>query len=240
MYEELASGREVVNLSPSQARDEAEHFLVGQGYIVRQRTATTLTVERESSESNADEQEDPPRLVVTAVPQPDGGVRIKVRGSDREGVHERQARWTEWMESLPKRQPAPVVRVRTIPMRGFGRASGMRRLLSANVILIAMVLIALVAILALTWLAISLLFEPGDVADLQAAPQRRWASEHTLPRPQAHMRDIDALCGLGSQVCPGSSGLRRHLRDDGYLHPRPARQAGRGSQEDRGSALLAG
>jgi hypothetical protein len=178
MDEELASGREVVNLSPSQAREEAEHFLVGQGYIVRQRTATTLTVERESSESSADEQEDAPRLVVMAVPQPDGGVRIKVRGSDREGVHERQARWTEWMDSLPKRQPAPVVRVRTIPMRGSGRASGMRRLLSANVILIAVVLIALVAILALTWLAISLLSEPGDAADLQVAPQRRWASEH--------------------------------------------------------------
>ena len=50
MYEELTSGKEVVDLSPPQALDRAEYFLVGQGYVVVQRTATTLTVEREGSQ----------------------------------------------------------------------------------------------------------------------------------------------------------------------------------------------
>ena len=49
MYEELTSGEEVVDLSPSQTLDRTEHFLEGQGCIVMQRTATTLTVEREGS-----------------------------------------------------------------------------------------------------------------------------------------------------------------------------------------------
>ena len=72
MYEELATGREVVNLSPTQALDEAEYFLVGQGYVVVQRTDTTLTLEREGAESPT-VKEGAPRLVVIAVPQPEGG-----------------------------------------------------------------------------------------------------------------------------------------------------------------------
>jgi hypothetical protein len=103
MYEELTFGKEVVDLSPAQAIDRAEHFLVGQGYVVVQRTATTLTVEREGSEGAAG-QEGAPKVVVMAVPQPDGGVRIKVRGNDREGVQERQGLWKLWTENLPKRQ----------------------------------------------------------------------------------------------------------------------------------------
>jgi hypothetical protein len=39
-----------------------------------------------------------------AVPQPAGGVRIKVSGNDREGVQERQGLWRLWAENLPKRQ----------------------------------------------------------------------------------------------------------------------------------------
>ncbi len=103
MYEELTSGKEIVDLSPSQALDRAEHFLVGQGYVVVQRTATTLTVERERFEVAAG-QEGTPKVVVMAVPQPDGGVRIKVRGDDREGMQERQGLWRLWAENLPKRQ----------------------------------------------------------------------------------------------------------------------------------------
>ena len=103
MYEELTSGKEVVDLSPPQALDRAEYFLVGQGYVVVQRTATTLTVEREGSQGAAG-QEGAPKVVVMAVPQPDGGVRIKVRGSDREGLQERQGLWNLWAENLPKRQ----------------------------------------------------------------------------------------------------------------------------------------
>ena len=157
MYEELASGREIANLSPPRALDEAEDFLVKRGYRVVRRTVTTLTVEREGPKAAA-EREDTPRLVVIAVPQPDGGVRIKVWGIDREGVREDQAQWSEWMDTLPKRPPAPVVRVKVGLMRGSGRPSGIRRLLNANVILWVAVLIALVAILALAWLAMSLLF----------------------------------------------------------------------------------
>ena len=103
MYEELTSGKEVLDLSPPQALDRAEYFLVGQGYVVVQRTATTLTVEREGSQGAAG-QEGAPNVVVMAVPQPDGGVRIKVRGSDREGLQERQGLWNLWAENLPKRQ----------------------------------------------------------------------------------------------------------------------------------------
>jgi hypothetical protein len=103
VYEELASGKEVVDLSPPQALDRAEYFLVGQGYVVVQRTATTLTVEREGSQSAAG-QEGALKVVVMAVPQPEGGVRIKVRGNDREGVQERQGLWKLWAENLPKRR----------------------------------------------------------------------------------------------------------------------------------------
>ena len=103
MYEELTSGKEVVDLSPPQVIDRAEYFLVGQGYVVVHRTVTTLTVEREGSEGSAG-QGVAPKVVVMAVPQPDGGVRIKVRGDDRKGVQERQGLWKLWVENLPKRQ----------------------------------------------------------------------------------------------------------------------------------------
>jgi hypothetical protein len=103
VYEELTSGKEIVDLSPPQALDRAEYFLVGQGYVVVHRTATTLTVEREGPEGAA-EQEGASKVVVMAVPQPDGGVRIKVRGNDREGVHERRGLWKLWAENLPKRR----------------------------------------------------------------------------------------------------------------------------------------
>jgi hypothetical protein len=104
VYEELTSGKEVVDLSPPQALDRAEYFLAGQGYVVVHRTATTLTVEREDSEGSAG-QEGAPKVVVVAVPQPDSGVRINVRGSDREGVQERQGLWELSAENLLKRQP---------------------------------------------------------------------------------------------------------------------------------------
>jgi hypothetical protein len=103
VYEELTSGKEVVDLSPPQAIDRAEYFLVGQGYVMVHRTVTTLTVEREGSEGAAG-QEVAPKVVIMAVPQPDGGVRIKVRGDDRKGVQERQGLWKLWVENLPKRQ----------------------------------------------------------------------------------------------------------------------------------------
>jgi hypothetical protein len=104
MYEELTSGKEVVDLTPSQALDKAEYFLIGQGYVVEQRTATTLTVARKGSESTTG-REGSPKMVVMAVPQPDGGVKVKVRGNDSEGLQGRQGLWTLWTENLPKRRP---------------------------------------------------------------------------------------------------------------------------------------
>ena len=104
MDEELTSGKEIVDLSPPQALDRAERFLNGQGYVVVHRTVTTLTVERAGSEGQIG-QEGVPKVVVMAVPQPDGGVRIKVRGDDHEGVKERQGLWKLWVENLPKRRP---------------------------------------------------------------------------------------------------------------------------------------
>ena len=103
MYEDLASFMEVVDLSPPQALDKAEDFLVGQGYVVVQRTATTLTVEREGLDYAAGG-DSAPKVVVMAVPQAKGRVRIKVRRGYRVGVRERQCLWTLWAENLPKRQ----------------------------------------------------------------------------------------------------------------------------------------
>ena len=60
-------------------------------------------MQREDSEGTA-EREGAPKVVVMAVPQPDGGVRIKVRGNDHEVVGERQGLWKLWAENLPKRQ----------------------------------------------------------------------------------------------------------------------------------------
>jgi len=100
MYEELTSGKEIVALSPSQVLGRAEHFLAGQGYVVVQRTATTLTAKREGAAGRGGT----PKVVVMAVPQSEGGVRVKVRSDDREGVQEREGLWRLWVENLPKRQ----------------------------------------------------------------------------------------------------------------------------------------
>jgi len=45
-------------------------------------------------------------LTVATVTQPDGGVRITVRGNDRDGVQEHQVEWLEWSESLSKKAGA--------------------------------------------------------------------------------------------------------------------------------------
>ena len=99
---ELASVRGVVDLSPKAALDEAEAFLTRLGYMSVQRTDTSLVAERRQPD-RAQGQE-APSLAVEAVPQMGGGVWIRVRGNDREGVQEQQAAWTEWSENLPKKQ----------------------------------------------------------------------------------------------------------------------------------------
>jgi hypothetical protein len=101
VYEELTPDKVVVDLSPPQALDKAEHFLAGQGYVVVQRTATTLTVTRVGSGSTVG-QESSQKVVVIAVPQPNGGVKIKVRSDEREGMQRRRGLWKLWVENLPK------------------------------------------------------------------------------------------------------------------------------------------
>jgi hypothetical protein len=107
MWEDLASVREVVDLSPQEVLDSAQNFLIERGYDVTHRTGSMLSVERQDLGSYA-EHHGALSLVVVAAPQPEGGVRIKVSGNDREGVRERQAEWVEWSEGLPKRKPPPV------------------------------------------------------------------------------------------------------------------------------------
>jgi hypothetical protein len=104
----LASVRGVVDLSPQEALDEAQDFLTRQGYSVTYRTTTTLTVTRQGSD-HATGQESIFKLIVMALPQSGGGVRIKVRGNDREAVRDHQAAWLEWSETLPQREtPRPT------------------------------------------------------------------------------------------------------------------------------------
>jgi len=59
--------------------DGAESSLVGQGYAVVQRIATTLAVEREDSEGLAGE-ELTPKVVVMAVPHPRGATLRRGEG----------------------------------------------------------------------------------------------------------------------------------------------------------------
>ncbi len=106
MYEELASVRGIVDLSPQEALDRAEAFLTQQGYTTVQRADTSLTAQRRSPDQAAGQ--DIPNLTVEALPQPEGGVRVRVVGNDRAGVQARQAAWVEWSESLPKKPEVPT------------------------------------------------------------------------------------------------------------------------------------
>jgi hypothetical protein len=73
-----------------------------QGYSIAQRTDTSLAANRRKREGMFGHSLR--SLTVVALPQPQGGVQIKLRGDDREGVQERQAEWSEWAESLPKKE----------------------------------------------------------------------------------------------------------------------------------------
>jgi Domain of unknown function (DUF4352) len=101
MYGELGAIKGIVDLSPEHALDEAEAFLASLGYSILRRTSTTLTAQRCSSEESAGEAV--PNLTVVVMPQPEGGVQIKIRGNDFEGVQARQTEWIGWSESLPRK-----------------------------------------------------------------------------------------------------------------------------------------
>jgi hypothetical protein len=119
VYEELVSVKGVVDLPPPKALDKARGFLERQGYVVVSRTATTLTAERRGGK-RAVGASGAPRLVVMAVPQPEGGVKMKATGTDREGVRERQGLWALWAEGLPTRGPTPKTRVKVVAAEGSG------------------------------------------------------------------------------------------------------------------------
>lgn len=106
MNDELASVRGIVDLSPQDALDSAQAFLMRQAYQVVQRGDTALTVSRRKREGMWGHSL--PYLTVSATPQPSGGVRIKFMGNDREGLQERQAAFVEWSKSLPKTPEAPT------------------------------------------------------------------------------------------------------------------------------------
>ncbi len=100
MPEELGSIGETVALSQGEALDSAEALFRKLGYEVTQRADAFVTaVRRERGGVPGDPL---PTLTVTAVPQPAGGVRIELRGDDRDGVQDHQAEWSRWAEDLPK------------------------------------------------------------------------------------------------------------------------------------------
>ena len=104
MYGELASIREVVDLWPGEALDAAEAFLVQLRYVTLAREAVSLTVKRD--EPGRPQEMGVLNLTVAVYPQPGGGVLVRIRGDDREGVRERQSEFAAWAESLPKREAA--------------------------------------------------------------------------------------------------------------------------------------
>jgi hypothetical protein len=125
--QELLFVKGVVDLSPPKALHRARDFLVRQGYVIVGQTATTFTAERRGQE-HALGASGAPRLVVMAVPQPEGGVKIKVAGTDLQGVRQRQGLWELWAEGLPTRGPAHKKRIEVVAAKGVGRGfSGLLR-----------------------------------------------------------------------------------------------------------------
>ena len=100
-YGELASIKQVVDLSPQQALDEAQTFLVRQGYDILQRRGESLTMQRRFPSRTVEQ--NTLNLTVTALHQTEGGVRISAAGNDHEGVKEWQSVWIDWSEGLPKK-----------------------------------------------------------------------------------------------------------------------------------------
>jgi len=113
MHEVLASIREVVWLTSTETLDRAESLLSRLGYFTTHRSEYFLTAQRPNSSASAEE--DTYILTVTASPQSKGGVKIAIRGDDREGMQAHQKEWAEWADSLPKEGSS--VRLSTTPMR---------------------------------------------------------------------------------------------------------------------------
>jgi hypothetical protein len=107
MQVDLASIRDTVDLAAQEVLDNALDFLIAQGYHTTERTDTSLTVER--SDQGEGDESDLPHLTVLVLPQPEGGVQVRVRGNDLNGMQERQSEWADWANSLPKRAASQEV-----------------------------------------------------------------------------------------------------------------------------------
>jgi hypothetical protein len=104
MYGEVASVRGTVDLSPQDALDRTQSFLIQQGYTIVRRSDYALTAERRPPDAAVEQNKR--YLMITALPMPHGGVHLRVRGDDRERAQEQQDAWTEWSEGLPKKAEA--------------------------------------------------------------------------------------------------------------------------------------
>jgi hypothetical protein len=82
MQQELASISEVVWLSAPDTLDCADALLSGLGYYTTHRSDFHLTAQRPGSTS--DTEQDTYMLTVSASPQAGGGVKVAVKGDDRE------------------------------------------------------------------------------------------------------------------------------------------------------------
>ena len=101
-YSQLASIKETVALTPQQALDSAQAFLSKQCYRISQRKDASIFAQKSDPEAGPKETYD---LLVTASPQPGGGVRIKVVGDDRRGIEKNKTAWDGWARNLPKKEP---------------------------------------------------------------------------------------------------------------------------------------
>jgi hypothetical protein len=89
-----------VALSPQETLDSAAALLVQLGYEITKREDTSVTAIRRKREGMFGHSLQ--NLTVVALPQSEDGVKVELRGNDREGVQERQGEWTKWADSLPK------------------------------------------------------------------------------------------------------------------------------------------
>jgi hypothetical protein len=101
MQEELASISEVVWLSAPDALDRANSLLSRLGYFTTHRSDYHLTAQRSTSPSRGEH--DAVVLTVSASPQAGGGVKVAIKGDDREGMAAHQKEWAKRAGSLPKK-----------------------------------------------------------------------------------------------------------------------------------------
>jgi hypothetical protein len=71
------------------------------GYATLTRVPRSLTVK--CDEPGRPKEMGVLNLTVVVYPLPGGGVLLRIRGNDWEGVRERQSEFAEWAESLPNR-----------------------------------------------------------------------------------------------------------------------------------------